>query len=298
MSSLVSVSICTLNRAASLARCLESVLEQGWPADQLEFVVLDDGSSDGTSAAAASFFDRARSRGCSRLRLLRNDRPAGLTAARSRALEAVSADADWVLHIDDDCVLAPGALASLAEAGETEGAGVVAPRLVFLSRPDLLCQSANFVGGWTARYRSSDPPRTTECDWVNGTCLLVRAAALKRLGRLYDGYYMLHEDVELCLAVKALGFKVLYAPAARAFHDAPLELRRDGRLYYLYRNKAVVIRRHFPPPRRWTALGFHLTAGFAKALFDSLRRGRLAQEAGEIAAGFRDAALDRRGPRA
>jgi GT2 family glycosyltransferase len=56
----VSVVVPTYNRAALLARTLDSLVAQRFPAEDLEVVVADDGSSDHTAGVARSYAQRLR----------------------------------------------------------------------------------------------------------------------------------------------------------------------------------------------------------------------------------------------
>jgi glycosyltransferase involved in cell wall biosynthesis len=87
----VSVVIPAYNRAATLDRCLDSVLRQTRPPD--EVLVVDDCSTDDTSAVV-------RGRGDSRVRLLRQAQNQGAQAARNRGIEA--ATGDWIAFQDSD----------------------------------------------------------------------------------------------------------------------------------------------------------------------------------------------------
>ena len=58
----VSVVTPVYNGEKHLYRLLESVLAQSW--EDVEMILSDDGSQDGTLAAARAFRDRFRRRGC------------------------------------------------------------------------------------------------------------------------------------------------------------------------------------------------------------------------------------------
>lgn len=55
---LVSIIIPTLNSSATLARCLDSIRNQDYPADRLEILVCDGGSSDDTRSIAQHYHAR------------------------------------------------------------------------------------------------------------------------------------------------------------------------------------------------------------------------------------------------
>ena len=55
-------------------------------------------------------------------------------------------------------------------------------------------------------------------DAGSGACLMVRSAALDRVGFFDPRYFMFGEDVDLCYRLKLGGWKVFYLPTARATH--------------------------------------------------------------------------------
>jgi glycosyltransferase involved in cell wall biosynthesis len=93
----VSVIICTRDRAASLARTLDSlVIASPHVKKRWELLVVDNGSSDGTADVIASFADR--------LPIRRVWQPvAGLSNARNAGV--VEAKGDYILWTDDDVIV-------------------------------------------------------------------------------------------------------------------------------------------------------------------------------------------------
>jgi glycosyltransferase involved in cell wall biosynthesis len=97
---LVSVVIPAYNREATIRAAIESVLRQSWT--DYELLVVDDGSSDNTLAAAAEISDP-------RLRLI-GDRP-NTGAAGARNAGAAAARGTWLAFQDSDDEWLPGKLA-------------------------------------------------------------------------------------------------------------------------------------------------------------------------------------------
>jgi len=96
--------ICTRNRAATLARVLESFCAQSVPEGiPWELLVIDNGSTDGTLESAAAFVGRLP------LRLV-EEPEAGLSVARNRAVS--EARGEYLLWIDDDALPSPGWIAA------------------------------------------------------------------------------------------------------------------------------------------------------------------------------------------
>ncbi len=96
-----SVVIPAFNAAATLARAIESVRAQTWPAH--EIIVVDDGSTDATAEVAHRFAD---------VRLIRQAN-GGVSVARNTG--AAAATADWLAFLDADDSYAPDRLRLHAE---------------------------------------------------------------------------------------------------------------------------------------------------------------------------------------
>jgi glycosyltransferase involved in cell wall biosynthesis len=111
----VTVAISTWNRAHLVGRAIRSASAQTF--DDIEMLVVDDGSTDETPDVLAAVDDR-------RLRRVRHDRNQGISRARNTAIRL--ARGEWIAFLDDDNEWAPDYLArQLAFAASEPDAGVV-----------------------------------------------------------------------------------------------------------------------------------------------------------------------------
>jgi glycosyltransferase involved in cell wall biosynthesis len=115
----LSVIVCTRDRKPSLLRCLRSVIDSAeasaWPAE-MEIVVVDDGSQDGTAEAVRALAAKHRR---AEVRLIRQS-GLGLSAARNTGV--ANAAGSLFAFIDDDCIASRDYVAELVArfAGERE----------------------------------------------------------------------------------------------------------------------------------------------------------------------------------
>lgn len=109
-------------------------------------------------------------------------------------------------HPEPDCFV------RLVEAARDDSSlGVVAPRLTD-PKPS--------IGAWFDGRRSTnveprdDSPAVSDADWVSGTCMVIRSDVLRSIGGFDEGFGSYVEDVDLCLRVRAAGWRVATVVAA------------------------------------------------------------------------------------
>lgn len=204
---LFSVVIPVLNRAEILPRALDSALAQA--RDDLEVIVVDDGSSDGTPAVVEAYQRRDP-----RVRLLRHPVNRGVCAARNTAIEA--ARGRWCVMLDSDFELLPGAFDTLAAlcAEAPDDVANVATVCTWSDRadtPDPL-PATDLLLDYEGYLRFVAGLRTSE--WF----CCIRRSALRRLrfpeGRAYEA------TLHLALA-RAHRFQLRLARVVRIHTDAP-----------------------------------------------------------------------------
>jgi GalNAc5-diNAcBac-PP-undecaprenol beta-1,3-glucosyltransferase len=101
----VSIVIPTYNRATRVTRAIDSVLAQQY--HNLDLIVVDDGSTDGTAAVLANYHAAG-------VRVITHERNRGAAAAKNTGLDAVRGTFASILDSDDE--LLPGAIETIVNA--------------------------------------------------------------------------------------------------------------------------------------------------------------------------------------
>lgn len=200
LASKATVYIPAYNVEEFLARCIEGLLAQSLPPD--EILVIDDGSRDRSAEIAAGYRE---------VTLIRQSRNQGLAATRNAAMQA--ARNDLVASIDADCVAEPTWLATLVNSLIESKAAGVGGKLREGVRNTL-----------ADRWRAAHMPQhwgdalVHHPQFLFGSNNLFRRSIVLEVGGYNEQMRTNGEDADLCDRLRASGYEFLYDPAARATH--------------------------------------------------------------------------------
>ncbi|HEY2151825.1 MAG TPA: glycosyltransferase [Vicinamibacterales bacterium] len=250
----VSIVIATRNRSVLLGQTLRALARQTWPADALEIIVSDNGSTDDTRDVVTSI----EGAGCA-VRYLSVPEP-GKSHAVNAALRI--ARGDVIAFTDDDVQPEPGWIASLVRAFEETGADFVAGRIRpiwELAPPEWMSPALHGVLAIPDNGDVRLPIAKGDTNQVMpiGANTAIRASVLAQIGGLrtdlgkLNGSLRTGEDHELFLRLIHHGYRGVYEPGALVAHFVPASrLRRGYFRRWLYQNGGDVARieRRYPPP--------------------------------------------------
>lgn len=205
----VSVIIPMYNEEAYIGACLESLCRQTFPLEQMEILVVDGASRDGSAAAVESMMPRLPN-----LRLLRNTvrwTPSSLNMAIRQARAPV------VLRLDCHCRYKEDYVERCLAALERTGAGCVGGRLLahaggggLMAESIRVAQESRFGTGGS-RWRSGG--EAGHVDTVPFGCF--PRAVFDEVG-LYDERLRRNQDFELAGRIRAFGHRIYFDPAIEA----------------------------------------------------------------------------------
>jgi N-acetylglucosaminyl-diphospho-decaprenol L-rhamnosyltransferase len=215
--------IVNYNARDHLLECLRSLRADGME----EIVVVDNESRDGSAAAVARADPEAV--------FISTGANLGFGTAANRGVVATTGE--YVMILNPDVVVEPGATKMLADVLDTEPlVAIVGPRVenpdgtLYPSVrrfPDLgMAIGHAFLGfvrpdnRFSRNYKMLDEDRSqaADVDWVSGTCMLVRRCAFEEVDGFDESYFMYVEDVDLCWRLGRAGWRVAYEPRAAVMH--------------------------------------------------------------------------------
>ncbi len=255
-----SVVVCTRNGAKTLRDCLTGLLELDYP--DFEVLVVDDGSTDATTAIASAFPFHVISSG-----------GRGLSDARNRGLQASTGEI--VAYLDDDARPDPHWLTHIAATlSTTEHAGVGGPNIAPADSP-LVAQCVDQAPGLPTHVLLDD--RVAE--HIPGCNMAFRRDRLEAVGGFDPQFRTAGDDVDLCWRLQVRGWTLGFNAGAIVFHHRRDSVRRYLRQQFGYGSAEALLERKWPD--KYNGAG-HLTwrgrvyASEARRDHGRLRRARIA----------------------
>lgn len=151
-----SIIIAAKDAAGYIHTALASALAQTMA--DLEVIVIDDGSSDGTGAIVRRF-----QASDARVLLLENSATLGVSAARNRGLEI--ARGDWIAVLDADDEYAPDRLERMVPLAKARGLDLLADNLVLRELGGSAPDETAYPRAWMADPRPLGLQDLLERDW-------------------------------------------------------------------------------------------------------------------------------------
>ncbi|MFF0738076.1 bifunctional polysaccharide deacetylase/glycosyltransferase family 2 protein [Streptomyces chartreusis] len=211
----VSVIVPAYNEKECIANTLESLARSTHP---IEIIVVDDGSTDGTSEIART---AARDLGMTNVRVIRQEN-AGKPAALNNGVR--SAGHDIVVMMDGDTVFEPDTVRQLVQPFADPEVGAVAGNAKVGNRNTLIgaWQHIEYVMGFNLDRRMYDLLRCMPT--IPGAIGAFRREAVLEVGGMSED--TLAEDTDITIAMHRAGRRVVYQEHARAWTEAPGSLKQ------------------------------------------------------------------------
>jgi GT2 family glycosyltransferase len=225
-------------------QCLNSLCGAEYP--NLKIVIVDNASSDG-SRERLNFKFRD-------ITLINLSENMGYAVGNNVGIRwALEHHADYILILNNDIVVSPKAITTLAEIAERQkDVGIVTGLIKYKADPcDIYYAAGSFsrirctginVNKTNKKYFSG-----VSCDvsFVNGSYFLVRSEAILKCGMLDESYFMYFEDLEFSRRMRSF-YRMVYTPSSIVYHKSGagkgIHTYTETYLYYHTRNRIWVFR--------------------------------------------------------
>lgn len=216
------------NRRAETLQFLRSVHSSELSDITLNILIVDDGSTDGTSDAIKLEFPDVE--------IIEGDGTLWYTEGTNRGLRAALAhDPDFILACNNDSIFDRHAIERLVTCARKVPNSVVGALLLDWSRPHKVFQVAPkwdlWRGGnrhWVHQTVWTVPDKPWEVEMIVGNCVLYPADAVRKAGLMDSKRFPQYGDAEYTPRLRRMGYRMLIEPRARVFckpNDPPTGFR-------------------------------------------------------------------------
>jgi GT2 family glycosyltransferase len=240
---------------ASRARMI-SVISHHQESDLEEPARNQDGETTESKRTATDRFDN------SEVIIIRNDQNYGYAEGNNIGMRfALKNRPDAVLLLNNDTIVDSEFLTELVKAFEDkQSAGFFGPKIYYYQRngrKDVISHAGGVLNMMTGTCHpiGKDEVDTgkydviREVDYIEGSCLLVRAEVVDKIGLLDPIFFAYWEDVDWCVRGSNEGYKSLYVPTARVWHKTYASDVASMSIYRMVRNQFWFVKKHNSPIR-------------------------------------------------
>ena len=280
---MLSIVIVSWNTREVLRRCLAST-ERHLSEREVETIVVDNASSDGSASMVATDFPAAR--------LIRNVGNVGFGRASNQGMRV--ARGAWLLLLNSDTMLVDDSVALLHQRLlQTHDVGVAQCQLwledgriqhsayrfpsvglalleavgAYKLLPKRIVGPLMLAGHWS--YTSE-----RDVDWVSGAFMLVPAEVYRATQGFDEAIFMYGEDMEWCYRIRDRGWRVRYYPSAKIIHMRHASADQwfgDPRVALCLRRQHEIVRARSGAPRAFTLLTVDMLGALLRVGYYSIR---------------------------
>ncbi len=227
--------------------CVASLLRME-PSDR-DVLVVDNGSSRDEAALVAQQFP-------GRVLTLRLEANEGFAGGTNRGIAyALEHGYAFALLLNNDCVVAPDLLPTMLREMARQDVALAGPAVCYYDRPSTVNAAGSRLGKSGLKEQRIGrnepverlPASPYEVDFVDGSCMLVSLAAVRKVGSLDPVYFAYWEEVDWAVRFRRGGYRVLCVPAARTWHKIGQSTggsTTDFSTYAYLRNELRFVRRN------------------------------------------------------
>lgn len=200
----ITVVFTCFNRKSKTLECVKRLSEGNQNID-FEFVIVDDGSTDGTGAALREL-DAAE-----KLQIINSGGNCFYSGGMHLGMVYIlnrNEKSDYLLMVNDDVSFFDHSIEKLTEQSQKKGNAVIVGATCNDSKEQTY-GAVVYTGRYSVKYRAVKAGEKIPCDTFNANCVLIPYAAFEKAGAMDEHYVHSLGDFDYGLSLKNSGAKIL-----------------------------------------------------------------------------------------
>jgi GT2 family glycosyltransferase/2-phospho-L-lactate transferase/gluconeogenesis factor (CofD/UPF0052 family) len=254
----VSIVIASYNRNAITQESIISALNQDYPDNFFEVIVVDNNSFDGTvEEIKNNFSDYIKSE---KLKVIPLKYNSGSSGSYVECLRHMNKDWKYMLKMDEDVILECSCLQSMIEVASADHSiTMVGGKVFYKRRPEIIQAIGSKLRSYYAIAKGVGVNNATngafneeqDLDGLNGCMVLISRKIYDTIGWFDTDYFLYYDDHDLMYKSLKYGYRHVYTPYAIGYHDTGTGNKKKYSqrlwLYYSTRGSLLFLRKNFKP---------------------------------------------------
>ena len=249
----IAVIILNYNGLENTLDCLSSLKKCQTQGNQVDFIVIDNNSSDGSKKVLGTLDN---------IHLIPNPQNLGYTGGNNTGIRyALRSKPDLILILNNDTLADKNLIVNLINAARN--ADIISPKIYFAKnfefhkdryKKDELGRVIWYAGGkidWSnviGRHAGVDEVDKNQydtrspVDFATGACMLIKRQVFEKIGLFDEKYFLYLEDMDFCVRAQKAHFKIIFEPKAILWHKNAGSVGGSGsdlQDYFITRNRLL-----------------------------------------------------------
>jgi GT2 family glycosyltransferase len=235
------------NGLSLLDECFGSLARQTW--QNREFILVDNGSTDGSRELLISWADRLPN---AQTILL----PTNTGFCKGNNIAFARAQGEWIALFNSDAVAEPNWLAELVRYGDAnKRIGMLASKILFQNPPRVIDKAGHLIY-WDGQNRGRGTMETDtgqydtpeEILWPDACAAMYHRKVFEETGGFDEAFFAFGDDADLGMRARLLGWSAWYVPSAVVHHrhSASFGAYSPLKIMLVERNRVLLAVKNFP----------------------------------------------------
>ena len=242
----VAIILLNWNEYQDTIECVVSLKDMEY--DNYEILIVDNGSTNDSVTILQEKFPE--------ITLIKSKENLGFCEGNNVGIRhALKNNSDYLFVLNNDTVVDRHVLEYLVKFAESNSyMCIYAPKIYFYDRPTVINSCGTTLNwlklrpyiGECGKEDNGEFTEIVEKDIFPGAALFMKKDVIEKIGMFESGFFLIHEDTDLCLRSKNAGCKNLLVPQAVVYHKTQMSIGKHPFLtnYYSTRNFLYIARKH------------------------------------------------------
>lgn len=236
----ISVIIVTFNSLSDIGECIDSILSQKSSKCEIEIIVVDNNSIDGTPEYVRSQYPNVK--------VIRNSTNLGYSGGNLIGLKY--ATGDYIFILNPDIILDENCISSLIRAIETyPNYGLYALSVMLYDEPTLINAAGNEVhitGLTFSRLYRADGRLLKDERLIapSGAAFVISRSIICKIGFFDSDFFMDFADTDLAVRAWIAGHECILVSSAKVYHKYKMKIH-PKRFFFLERGRYLLLLKNF-----------------------------------------------------